>query len=1525
MAMASSAKAEVGTVKVAIGDVKVIGVDGVARQVQVGDKVYAKEVIQTSANAIVQVQLADGRMLDLGRDSRIALDDDLLGSGAATATTAPVAPAQDIAALQAAIAAGADPSKVAEATAAGGAPGAGGGGNDEGSHEPVILGQANARGPVTAGFQTAPAAIAFPDVIPFNQLQSPPTVSVNVEVQVQVTVEPPPPPSGVGPALPFARTDTDVVPVGTNVATGNVITGAATTSGVNGADTVGADGASVTRVVSPTSPANGSLTVLGEFGVLTINPDGSYVYSRNPGAPDGVLDKFTYTLTDGSGDTSTADLIIDVGGNGDGTPVLPGDPDGDGVVVSGNGATLIEGTNGPDKIVNFVLSLDHAYFQDVKVTYTILPGTAQSPADFGGVLSATITIPAGQTKFVVPVSIVQDHLVENNEGFRLVLTNAVNAGINPNARTAFVTIVDDDLPPLARDDAYDVVRGQPNPLSSVLTHKDPGENADDSGAGPGETLTVTTTGTIITTQGGSVVMNPDGTFVYTPPVSLQGPDTFVYTMTDGYNGTSSALVVLNPRNEPPSVKFDLAPGDGITNEAGLAIGSTPASTSEFTHGKFTISDPDGLADIVSVTINGQVIPVNNLTGSVITTPTGVMTIDSYNPATGNANFTYELKVPVQDIPNQTETDAFTVTVSDGIASSAPANLGIGIIDDLPVARDDTDSVASGSFVPETGNVMTGVGTTSGAAGADTQGADSATLTGISGPAGAPMQNANGSFTINGQYGVLTINPNGDYSYARNLGTPGGVQDVFRYTLTDGDGDTSPANLTINIGNAPVELFLKDARVFEAGLPVIGSHAGDGSNITTGAITFNAKDGLQGVTVDGVLITGAPNQQITGAHGTLTVNALNHDVTTGNGTLTYSYKLTQTTSGDTTFDDFTVVVTDKGGGTSDGVLNISIVDDVPTARSDADAVTAGNFVETGNVQTGAGTIGGLAGPGADTKGADSATVTAVNGPNGAAQPGPNGTLIIQGIYGELAIQPNGEYTYTRNPGTPGGVTDTFRYTLTDTDGDASAANLVISIGDAPVTLALPDTQVNEAGLSTGSHAGDGSNITTGTITFNAKDGLNGVTLDGVTINPPVAGQPPQIITGPGHDGALAVTGFTYDAITGQGSLSYSYELTKNTAGDTTSDSFAVVVTDGNNSKSGGPLTIDIVDDVPTARNDFDTVAAGSFGPETGNVITAVGTVGAPGPDTLGADNSTLVNIASNNQPGNAATNAAGVLTINGQYGALTINPDGGYSYTRTPGTPGGVTDTFRYTLRDGDGDTSAANLVINIASADKPVTDVPSTLVNEAGLSPAGSNAGDGSNSVVSSFSFKSVDGLSALTLDGVAIHVPVAGSPQIITGAFGTLTVTGFGYSAVTGNGFVNYSYTLTTKTSGDTTSDNFAVVVSDQDGNRSDGTLKVGIIDDVPSAHLDTGTIASGQTLTVNLSQGVESNDIFGADGKDAGGGVMGVRAAGNDTATPILTGTGNQIVGSFGTLTLNADGSYAYKANPNEWCRHLRLHHQG
>ena len=107
---------------------------------------------------------------------------------------------------------------------------------------------------------------------------------------------------------------------------------------------------------------------------------------------------------------------------------------------------------------------------------------------------------------------------------------------------------------------------------------------------------------------------------------------------------------------------------------------------------------------------------------------------------------------------------------------------------------------------------------------------------------------------------------------------------------------------------------------------------------------------------------------------------------------------------------------------------------------------------------------------------------------------------------------------------------------------------------------------------------------------------------------------------------------------------------------------------------------------------------------------------------------------------------------------------------------------------------------------------------------------------------------------------------------------------------------------------------MTDAAGNSATGTITINIIDDVPTAHADTNSVVEGAIVTGNVLTGGTA-DVFGADGATTtvpAGGVVGF-AAGSDTSAPVLTGIGTPIGGSFGVLTLNADGSYSYDGNPN------------
>ena len=900
-------------------------------------------------------------------------------------------------------------------------------------------------------------------------------------------------------------------------------------------------------------------------------------------------------------------------------------------------------------------------------------------------------------------------------------------------------------------------------------------------------------------------------------------------------------------------------------------GSSTGNGSDSTTGTIIVTSPDGIA---SITINGV---VYTGAGQQITTSTGVLTLGALEG--GQIPYTYRLS---DNTSGDSTTDVFTVVLTDPDGDSSTARLTIVITDDVPTARNDTDSVAGGTYGPETGNVVSGSGTTSGAAGADTQGADGAAVSGFR--AGTEGAFAAVGSTINGQYGTLTIGANGSYTYVRNTNTPGGVSDVFSYRLTDSDGDTSTATLTINIGDAPNRIvFVPEigdgTQVREPHLPSregepSGSQFDGNSETTSGTITFNSPDGVGSVTVAGVTITpgSLPQQVVSDATGTLVITAYSYDPATGNGSITYTYTLndnTLNTSGSTV--TFPIVVTDLDGDTASDDLNINIIDDAPIARDDSASQEAENASVTVNVF------------GNDTPGADSVNLT-----SGVA-------VVAESLSGagSLAYNGDGTFTYTPAPGEEGTVT--FQYTITDGDGDPSTATVTITLlkDSEPRVDVSGENFVDEAGLPArdgepaGSNEPADSETTSGTIAVSTGDDtLQSLVINGVNVT---AGG-----TVTGAHGTLTVT-------VSAGAYSYSYTLTDNTAGEGTTDSFNVVVTDSDGDSANDNLVIGIHDDVPTAIKDADSIAAGEYGPATGNVITDA--EGDGGADTPGADGVTVTAIS--------GFGGAGAVdgTTNGQYGVLTLNADGSYSYARNPGTPGGVSDVFSYTITDGDGDPSTATLTIDIGDSrttlDLPTEGEAGTQVQEAGL-PAGSDAAADSELTAGTIAYTAPDGPATVTIDGVA----VTAVGQTFTGSFGTLTITSIAA------GTIGYEYELTTNTSGDATFDDFAVVVTDQDGDNTPGTLVIDIVDDVPTARADADsvkedgpTVADGNVISganvadANATDGVA--DTRGADGASVTGVVFGT------VAGPVAGNVGGDVAGTYGTLVIESDGTYTYKLN--------------
>jgi len=1122
------------------------------------------------------------------------------------------------------------------------------------------------------------------------------------------------------------------------------------------------------------------------------------------------------------------------------------------------------------------------------------------------------------------------------EIFTVVVTDA-----DGDQATATLTIFIADDVPTAANDVDSVTEDGPLVADgNVLTGVGGGDAngtdgvADVQGA---DGAVVSTTGTF---QGsyGVLTLNADGSYSYTlangdPAVQALVPgqtltENFNYTITDGDGDTSTATLTITINGADDGVTItglDRDPGvngaEEVVLESDLADGSSPDAAALTQQGSFSIAAPDGLA---TVTIGGVAVLSNGgfVAGQVITTPQGTLTITGFTPTSevGSAvtagTFTYTYVLTDNSLDHSTPGadslfQSFDVVATDRNGSSDSATLDIRIVDDVPTAHDDVDGVAAGSYGPEGGNVITGAGTVSGAAGADVKGADGAVVAGVAAGAGGTAQVAAGSVgtAIAGAYGTLTLNADGSYSYVRAAGTPGGVSDNFTYTLRDGDGDLSAATLRIDIADSQVVIIsiprVGDGTVVdEAGLDdPVGSNAAADVETTNGTITYSSPDGPSTITINGTVVT-APGQTIVTDKGVLTITGLT------DGGIDYSYTLTDSTTGDDVTDSFQVTITDVDGDSATDTLVITILDDVPTAANDVDSVREdGPLVADGNVMTGSGGTDANGTDGvADVPGADGAAVT------GIAFGGTAGAVgaLIAGAYGTLQIEADGSYRYVLNNGN--GVvqgldsnqtlTETFTYTLTDGDGDTSSATLTITIQgrNDGVTITGLDGQgaeetVFENDLAEGSSPDAAALAQTGSFTLSALDGVSTITVGGQSIfaNGAFTGA-----TISNAYGSLQITGFTpvigADGDVIGGEVSYTYTLNDNTLLHTggndgsLTESFAVIVTDTDGSTDNASLDIRVVDDVPVANDDSATQPSEN----------------AP----------VLINVFANDVAGADGVNLASgvVLESAAAKGTVVYQGNGVFLYTPAAGAEG--QDSFTYTITDRDGDQSTATVTITLAGDSEPTVRVSDLTVSEAGL-PDGTQAA--SDLETDSGTMTIATGGDALAKvevqdkDGnwIDVTAATAGSPIVVAGAGGQLTVTS------DGAGHYSYSYTLTDNDpthpdndpgDGDGISgaadpkagDSFAVRVTDSDGDVSPTDhINVTVLDDAPTLTVDGQTsVVEGATATGTWSQ------VIGADQPGASTVVV-VGANSYAIGAPINTG--------LGTLTVNANGTWSFVSSNN------------
>ncbi len=307
---------------------------------------------------------------------------------------------------------------------------------------------------------------------------------------------------------------------------------------------------------------------------------------------------------------------------------------------------------------------------------------------------------------------------------------------------------------------------------------------------------------------------------YTPNANFNGPDSFTFKANDGTADSivANVSITVTAANDAPTANDGSAtiqedtPGpiafigsdpDGetltysvVTNPShGTLSGTAPdliyaPDTNYNGPDSFTFKANDGTSDSVTATFSIEVIPADDppiakAGSATLEEDTSVMiTLEGYDPDGDELNYSIVRKPSHGDLsgtaPNLTYTpktnfnwlDSFTFKVNDGTTDSEPVAVLITVnpVNDPPTAND--DSVTLHEDIPaENIDVL-----------ANDKEVDNEPIT--------------ISSVTQGEYGLVTINPDNTLSYTPNANFYG--TDNFTYTISDRENQTATAVVSVTV-------------------------------------------------------------------------------------------------------------------------------------------------------------------------------------------------------------------------------------------------------------------------------------------------------------------------------------------------------------------------------------------------------------------------------------------------------------------------------------------------------------------------------------------------------------------------------------------------------------------------------------------------------------------------------------------------------------------------------------------------------
>ncbi|WP_299792445.1 retention module-containing protein [uncultured Shewanella sp.] len=1190
-------------------------------------------------------------------------------------------------------------------------------------------------------------------------------------------------------------------------------------------------------------------TVILEDGTLLLNADGSYVFTPNDDW-NGTVPVITYTVNTGS----SADLNIIV------TPVNDDFTDNNEFITIAEdspevGGNVIDGASvdGDITVTSFTIDGDNTTYQ--------ADGSDISIANVG-----TFSLDSQGNYTFTPTA--------NYNGSVPVITYNLTDGSSGDSSTLSISVtpVNDDF--TDNNEIRTLAEDSPQVGGNVIDGSSvDGDITVTSFTIAGDNTTYQADGSDISINNvGTFSLDSQGYYTFTPVADYNGSvPVITYYLTDGSSGDSSTLsLIVTPvsdgfsdNNEIRTLAEDSPEVDGNVID-GSSVDGNITVTSFTIAGDSTTYQADGndisIANVGTFSLDSQgyytFTPVADYNGSV--------PVITYNLTDGSSSDTSTLSIIVspEADPFVDGDEAITIGEDSGVTSGTLLEGSSSVEGPLSIQ---TFSVAGHDYDFSGGNSVT-VNLSEGELIINSDGGYSFTpATNYNGSVPVVNYTVNDGFTTNDSSLSITVTPEADPfvdgDEAITIGEDSGVTtgtllegsssvegplSIQTFSVAGHDYDFSGGN-SVTVKLSEGELIINSdggysftpATNYNGSVPVVNYTVSDGftTNDSSLSITVTPEadpfvDGDEAITIgeDSGVTTGTLLEGSSSIEGPLSIQTFSvaghdYDFSGGNsvtvklteGELTIdndgSYSFTPATNYNGSVPVVNYTVSD-GFTTNDSSLSITVTPEADPFVDGDEAITIGedSGVTSGTLLEGSSSIEGplsiqtfsVAGHDYDFSGGNSVTVKLTEG--------------------ELTIDSDGGYSFTPATNYNGSV-PVVNYTVSDgfTTNDSSLSITVTPEAD-------PFVDGDEAIT-----IGEDSGVTSGTLLEGSSSIEGPLSIQSFSVD----GQDYDFSGGNSVTVSLSEGELTIDSDGG-----YSFTPVTNYNGSvpvvdyTVSDGFTT---------NDSSLSITVTPEADPFVDGDETITIGEdSGVTSGTLLEGSSSVEGP------------LSIQSFSVDGQDYDFSAGnSVTVSLSEGELTIDSDGGYSFTPATNYNGSV-PVVDYTVSDGF-TTNDSTLKITVSPGnDKPAMSViTDAVVSEEGL-PTGLTDNQGSSDTTDSvtasgvFTLQDIDGdtlsvtLSGpqgVTSAGQAVQWTWDADSQSLSGFIGTIgesdyqEVMTISLRAPAGNSSGDWAYDLTLKgavdhpdgSTEDTLSLAIGVDVSDGNGGTTSGSFSVTVEDDAP------------------------------------------------------------------------------------------------